>query len=119
MDIITIVLIALSAIFLFLIIYARISQSKVEDKLISVVMDVHDLSKFYHNAGRSSAEHQLQVERMNIERLQAEADKATSEARLIEQERLGRAEMGGFKQPKHGKKGHKRTVIESVGGVNG
>ena len=85
MDIMTIVLIAISTIFLFSMIFNRISQSKVEDKLISVVMDVHDLSKFYHNAGRSSAEHQLQVERMNIERLQAEADKATSEARLMEQ----------------------------------
>ena len=119
MDIMTTVLVSLSVVFLFLLVFSRWSQSKVEDKLIKVVMDVHELSKFYHNAGRSSAEHQLQVERMNIERLQAETDKTTSEARLMEQERLGRAEVGGFKEPKHGKKGHKRTVIESVGGVNG
>lgn len=119
MDIMTIVLISLSAIFLFLVIFSRYSQSKVEDKLIKVVMDVHDLSKFYHNAGRSSAEHQLQVEKMNIERLQAEADKTKQEARLMEEERLNKDQTGGFRQPKHGKKGHKRTVIESVGGVNG
>ncbi len=118
MDIMTITLVSISTIFLFLVVFARKSQSKVEDKLIEVVMDVHDLSKFYHNAGRSSAEHQLQVEKMNIERLQAEADKTKQEARLMEEERLNRTEIVG-RQPKHGKKGHKRTVIESVGGVNG
>ena len=119
MDIMTIVLMALTAIFLFLVVFSRRAQSKVEDKLISVVMDIHDQSRFYHNAGRSSAEHQLQVERMNIEKLQAEADKAKHEARRMEEERLKKYEVGDFKEPKHGKKGHKRTVIEQVGGVNG
>ena len=119
MDIITIVLIALSAGFLFLVVYSRHAQSKVEDKLISVVMDIHDQSRFYHNAGRSSAEHQLQVERMNIEKLQAEAEKAKYESKCMEEERLTKAQVGGFREPKHGKKGHTRTVIESVGGANG
>tara|TARA_R110002051_G_C8458355_1_gene457941 strand:+ start:209 stop:529 length:321 start_codon:yes stop_codon:yes gene_type:complete len=104
--------------FLFLVIYSRRSQSKVEDKLIAVVMDIHDQSRFYHNAGRSSAEHQLQVERMNIEKLQAEAEKAKYESRLMEEERLNNAQVKGFKDPKYGKRGHKRTVIEPVGGVN-
>lgn len=104
---------------MFLLIFARIAQSKVEDKLIKVVMDIHDLSKFYHNAGRSSAEHQLQIERMQIEKTQAEADKAKHEAHRMEEERMARSQVGGFKEPKHGKKGHKRTVIESVGGANG
>jgi competence protein ComGC len=119
MDIMTIVLLVISVMFLFLVIFSRRAQSKVEDKLIRVVMDIHDQSRFYHNAGRSSAEHQLQVERMNIEKLQAEADKAKYEAHRMEEERLQKYEVGGFKEPKHGKKGHKRTVIEQVGGVNG
>jgi len=119
MDIMTIVLITLVGFCLFLLVFSRISQSKIEDKLISVIMDIHDQSRFYHNAGRSSAEHQLQVERMHIEKVQAEAEKAKQEAHLMEEERLATNQVGGFRDPKHGKRGHKRTVIESVGGVNG
>ena len=82
-------------------------------------MHIQEQSRFYHNAGRSSAEHQLQIEKMNIERIHAEAEKAKNEARKMEEERLVSNQVGGFKDPRHGNKGHKRTVIESVGGVNG
>tara|TARA_R100000458_G_C8277969_1_gene253774 strand:+ start:922 stop:1287 length:366 start_codon:yes stop_codon:yes gene_type:complete len=94
--------------------------ARLEERLITVVMDVHDESRFYHNAGRSSAQHQLDVERMNIERIQAEADKAKAETRRMEEERLSakqRGEVAG--DPKHGNRGLRRTVIEPVGGPNG
>lgn len=106
-------------ILMYMMFVSKKNVSETENKLIKVVMDIHEQSRFYHNAGRSSAEHQLQVERMNIEKLQAEADKAKYEANKMEEERMVRNQVGGFNDPKHGKKGHKRTVIESVGGVNG
>tara|TARA_R100000458_G_C8149929_1_gene157960 strand:+ start:240 stop:635 length:396 start_codon:yes stop_codon:yes gene_type:complete len=106
-------------ILMFMLFVSRKNLSVTEDKLIQVVMDIHEQSRFYHNAGRSSAEHQLQIERMNIEKIQAEAEKAKYEAHKMEEERMVRNQVGGFKEPKHGNKGHKRTVIESVGGVNG
>lgn len=94
--------------------------ARLEGRLISVVMDVHDESRFYHNAGRSSAQHQLEVERMNIERIQAEADKAKAEASKMEEERLQLRETKAVAgEPKHGNRGHRRTVIEPVGGPNG
>ena len=94
--------------------------TRLEGRLISVVMDVHDESRFYHNAGRSSAQHQLDVERLNIERIQAEASKAKAEASKMEEERLQLRETRGVaSEPKHGNRGHRRTVIEPVGGPNG
>lgn len=104
---------------MYLLFVSRKNTSQVEDKLIEVVMHIQEQSRFYHNAGRSSAEHQLQIEKMNIERIHAEAEKAKNEARKMEEERLVSNQVGGFKDPRHGNKGHKRTVIESVGGVNG
>jgi hypothetical protein len=92
--------------------------NKVQDRLISVVMDVHEESRFYHNAGRSSAQHQLEIERMNIERIQAEADKAKAEAALMGEERIKSREFSGSRDPNHGVRGHKRTVIKSIGGPN-
>ena len=62
-------------ILMFMLFVSRKNLSVTEDKLIQVVMDIHEQSRFYHNAGRSSAEHQLQIERMNIEKIQAEAQK--------------------------------------------
>ena len=83
-------------------------------------MDVHDESRFYHNAGRSSAQHQLDVERLNIDRIQAEAEKAKAETRKMEEERLQQRETRGVSgDPKHGNRGLRRTVIEPVGGPNG
>ena len=94
--------------------------NRLEERLISVVMEVHDESRFYHNAGRSSAQHQLDVERLNIERIQAEADRAKAEARKMEEERLHKREIRGVaEEPKHGNRGHRRTVIEPVGVPNG
>ena len=94
--------------------------ARLEGRLIAVVMDVHDESRFYHNAGRSSAQHQLDVERLNIERIQAEAEKAKAEASKMEEERLQLRETRGVSgEPKHGNRGHRRTVIEPVGGPNG
>lgn len=94
--------------------------TRMEERLISVVMEVHDESRFYHNAGRSSAQHQLDVERLNIERIQAEADKAKAETRKMEEERNHRREIHGIsEEPKHGNRGHRRTVISPVGGPNG
>lgn len=105
--------------FVFMLLFSKKTNARTEDRLIQVVMDIHEQSRFYHNAGRSSAEHQLQIERMNIERIQAEAEKAKHEASKMEEERMVRNQVGGFKEPRHGNKGHKRTVIEQVGGVNG
>ena len=94
--------------------------ARLEERLITVVMDVHDESRFYHNAGRSSAQHQLDVERLNIDRIQAEADKAKAETRKMEEERLQQRETRGVSSdPKHGNRGLRRTVIEPVGGPNG
>jgi hypothetical protein len=94
--------------------------TRMEERMISVVMEVHDESRFYHNAGRSSAQHQLDVERLNIERIQAEADKAKAETSKMEEERMHRREIRGVaEEPKHGNRGHRRTVIAPVGGPNG
>lgn len=123
--IITIILLSVAiscfcmAVLMYLLFVSRKNTSDIEDKLIEVVMHIQEQSRFYHNAGRSSAEHQLQIERMNIERIQAEADKAKNEAHKMEEERKVRNQVGGFKEPSHGNRGHKRTVIEAVGGPNG
>ena len=93
--------------------------NRLEEKLISVVMDVHEESRFYHNAGRSSAEHQLSIERLNIEKIQAEAEKAKAEAARMTEERLTKETFIGTGPPKHGKRGHHRTVVEAAGGPNG
>ncbi len=112
----TIALIAIPVYFLFK--SAFKSMNMAQQRLISVVMDVHEESRFYHNAGRSSAQHQLEVERLNIEKIQAEANLAKSEAARMEEERLQRREVGGSSEPNHGNRGLKRTVIKAVGGPN-
>ena len=112
----TIALIALPVYMLFKSQFRALN--KAQERLISVVMDVHEESRFYHNAGRSSAQHQLEVERLNIEKIQAEADKAKAEAARMGEERLQRREVGGSREPNHGNRGLKRTVIKAVGGPN-
>ncbi len=107
------------AMLMYLLLASRKNISGIENKLIEVVMSIQEQSRFYHNAGRSSAEHQLQIERMNIEKTQAESEKIRHETSRMEEERLTRNQVGGLKEPRHGGKGHRRTVIESVGGVNG
>ena len=112
----TIALIAIPVYFLFRMQFNALN--KAQERLISVVMEVHDESRFYHNAGRSSAQHQLEAERMNIEKIQAEADRAKAEASRMEEERLKRREVSGSREPSHGNRGHKRHVIQAVGGPN-
>ena len=49
-----------------------------------------------------------------------EAEKAKAEASKMEEERLQLRETRGVSgEPKHGNRGHRRTVIEPVGGPNG
>jgi hypothetical protein len=118
MDIL-IMLSVVAALCLVGLVYMTFMTSRLESRLMKIVMDVHDESRFYHNAGRSSAQHQLEIERLNIEKTQAESEKMKAEAYLIEEQRNMAKEIPGASDPRHGGKKHRRTVIESVGGPNG
>ena len=113
MDILAIVLLVFVALFVFYTVYTARAQSKLQDKNISLVEYIHQESKFWNDAGKSSGNFMLKEQELKLQTAQAEADRVRNEAILLEQERLRARETGTTLTPRHGDRGLKRTKVEA------